>query len=439
MLKGTILRVYLTVVMVALFVFASTTAFLWWSTYDIDDERIDDAFALGPILAAEIIKTSEDPDAMIAELNRSQGVQFMLSSRQELPPKKLAELREIGGAVYFPRGGSHWLAIEMTEQDILLADLGSWELPGVRHWTLAVLISLGIWALTTFMLVSPVLRQMSALECAAKQIGDGRWDVRVPASGTREQQDLATAFNTMAERVSGALRAQHELLRSVVHELRTPLARLRFRVETLSDSASGGASGRTSPFEDDLDEIDELLEELLTNARLEAGVELARVEIPVSETLAAVARAQVEATGRRQIKLAFSGAEGEVLRTHARLFERALGNLLRNALLHAKTRVAVEVVPFNQGLQIAISDDGAGIAPEHREHAFAPFWRGPEVERKGSGLGLAIVRNVLLAHEGTVCIEDSSMGGCRVVTSWPGDATQTAQGTAGSFEASEMS
>jgi signal transduction histidine kinase len=96
--------------------------------------------------------------------------------------------------------------------------------------------------------------------------------------------------------------------------------------------------------------------------------------------------------------------------------ERALGNLVENALLHGATPVAVRVRPG----EVVVDDAGPGIPPELRSAMFERFRRGADVQnRPGSGLGLAIVRQDVAAHGGTVEIDDAPGGGCRVVVRLP--------------------
>ena len=239
---------------------------------------------------------------------------------------------------------------------------------------------------------------------------------RVPEAGGHESAAVAGAVNRLLAGLEEARAAQDQLVADAAHELRTPLTALRTDVETLGDPAAALTDEDRRQIAQALDrEIDEV-SHMITGI-----VDLARGARPVEQSeplrLDDVA-ADVVARARSRHPAAaieLDAAEVAMVGDPLRL-ERALGNLVENALLHGASPVTVRVRPG----EVVVDDAGPGIAPEQREAMFERFRRGAGVQdRPGSGLGLAIVRQDIAAHGGTVEIGDAPAGGCRVIVRLP--------------------
>ena len=101
-------------------------------------------------------------------------------------------------------------------------------------------------------------------------------------------------------------------------------------------------------------------------------------------------------------------------------FQRAIGNLLSNACQHAKSRVKIGLERTDEAMIIDVDDDGEGIPVSERERVFEPFVRlENDANGKGAGLGLALVKRIVTQHGGTVDVQTSPLGGCRIRTTWP--------------------
>lgn len=234
---------------------------------------------------------------------------------------------------------------------------------------------------------------------------------RLPEQGGTESARLAGAVNDLLSGLEESRRAQDQLVADAAHELRTPLTALRTDVETLGDPAVELSDGDRRQIADALGrEIDDV-------SRMITGiVDLARGARPVERSedlrlddLAAdvVARARA----RRPEAVIELDAEPTPFTGDPTRLERALANLVENALLHGASPVHVRVRPGG----IVVDDAGSGIPPDQRDAMFERFRRGIGVQdRPGSGLGLAIVRQDIAAHGGTVAIGDAPGGGCRV-------------------------
>lgn len=212
------------------------------------------------------------------------------------------------------------------------------------------------------------------------------------------------------ERLAGDARALPEQLRQEA------LARLRFGVELLGGEGEAAArEARRARLEDDLAELDQLLDELLTWARLDAGASVSRETIDAARACAeAIARV---AELRPAIALSLDARAGRAA-LDPRLFRRALQNLLVNALRHATAAVTVTAVDHDDALVVTVDDDGPGVPIAERARIFEAFVRGPaptghDVPPGGSGLGLAIASRAAAAHGGAITVSDAPGGGAR--------------------------
>jgi two-component system sensor kinase ParS len=175
---------------------------------------------------------------------------------------------------------------------------------------------------------------------------------------------------------------------------------------------------------DDLRELEDLVSELLTYARLEhPQIELVTEPVDTQNWLASAVGAlalEAEANG---IECHIAAGTVANIDIEPRFMARALLNLLRNAIYYAQHRVELNVQLFPDGAyQLWVDDDGPGIPAIDRLRIFEPFTRLDESRNRatgGFGLGLAIVRRIAEWHRGTVMVVDSPLGGARFVIRWP--------------------
>lgn len=279
----------------------------------------------------------------------------------------------------------------------------------------AMLASLIFAALLARYFSKPIRNLRSAFDAAAA----GNLEVRLePVMGKRRDElaDLGRSFDGMASHLRALMDGQRRLLHDVSHELRSPLARLQ--------AAIGLARQQPEKLEASLERIelesvrmDRLVGELLTLARLEAGVVGSmEEEVNMGELVSDVvadARFEAEANGRT---VDFSSGCEAVVRGSAELLYRAIENVVRNAVKHTPEggNVIVKAKPDSggRGLQLSVSDQGAGIPNSELGMIFEPFVRGSGTKSAaGHGLGLAIARRVVEAHGGTICASNRVGGG----------------------------
>ena len=194
--------------------------------------------------------------------------------------------------------------------------------------------------------------------------------------------------------------------------------RLRYRLE-MSDNLSAAESQALNR---DISQLEALIEELLTYARLDRPqneLHLSEPDLPLwlSTHLADIQAVTPDKTVRIKTLV-----QGHYAALDMRLMERVLDNLLNNALRYCHSTVETSLLLSGNRATLIVEDDGPGIAPENREHIFEPFVRlDPSRDRStgGCGLGLAIVHSIALAMGGTVNCGTSELGGARFSFSWP--------------------
>ena len=343
---------------------------------------------------------------------------FMSPSERELLAAGGIAFRDRpgGGQVYLRKlpGGNEVLRIEWV---------GLYEYLALYYTIIVALVTLGL-ALILLRWVKPLYRDLESLTAAAQRVGDGDLGARAVVGKASLVEPIAGAFNAMTGRVERLLESHRDLEQGVAHELRTPLAQLKFDLELARES--GDAAEREARFEAmgrDVADLEELVNELLLLANLRQAPPYAPKEVPARALVDDVirrAKDEMRASGRR-IDIEAPAELPETLTCDGKFLARALANVLRNAVRHARARVALTVERAGGRTVVHVDDDGPGIAPEDRERLFEPFIRaepGRERETGGVGLGRAIVKSVAEWHGGGARIGASPLGGARVSISW---------------------
>ncbi len=287
--------------------------------------------------------------------------------------------------------------------------------------TMGLLASLAFSAALAWYVAKPIRN----LRGAFRAVTEGRLDTRVQASmGGRSDElaDLGRDFDRMARQLQTHITAQQRLLHDVSHELRSPLARLH--------AAIGLARQNPAKLDQTLERIeresirlDELVGEVLTLSRLEAGTPRAPTEaIDLMEMVASIADDagfEAEANGRG---VHFTG-DGEVIATvRGEPLYRAVENVIRNAAKYTAPGSTVEVEASKNAtagvFEVVVSDRGSGVPESDLEAIFEPFYRA-DTNTTGYGLGLAIARRAVASHGGQVRARNRPEGGLEVTITLP--------------------
>ena len=283
-----------------------------------------------------------------------------------------------------------------------------------------VLVLVGISAVLTAKWLGHPLAKLSQ---AARELGSGRLSARANLRRNDELGDVAVAFDEMAERLGQLVQAQRELLANVSHELRTPLARIRVALDLAAEGDAHEAAASLSEIAGDLAELERLVADVLTSARLELSSDVAAPpRTPIrSERIEARALLDEAATRFRAahpehelvVQVATLGARLDADRM---LLRRALDNLLDNAAKHSETRapVALTASVDDSTLWVEVRDRGRGMAPEDLKNLFTPFFRADRSRARqtgGLGLGLVLARRIVEAHRGSLEVQSTPQRG----------------------------
>lgn len=296
-----------------------------------------------------------------------------------------------------------------------------------RFWLLLVVIGLGVLAVST--VVSHLLARwtvgpLKELDDTASELGRGHLDVRAQTGdGPPEVVALALTFNDMADRLDTLVRAQRRFVADASHQLRTPLTALRLRLENLeSDDALAVATAREAALFETV-RLSRIVDGLLTLARAE-GHRPQREAVDVARVLRERHEAWAPLAAERQVDLQLEpiGPSQLVALAVPGHLEQILDNLIDNALDATSRDQAVRLSAVTEGsmVEIHVADDGHGMSPDERRHAFDPFWQGPRgVARGRTGLGLAIVDQLVRASDGVISLESSPSGGVDAAVRFP--------------------
>jgi signal transduction histidine kinase len=273
--------------------------------------------------------------------------------------------------------------------------------------TILGLVAIGAGGLVAGLLVAFVLagslsRPLGRLAAAAHRLGAGDLSARAGAvGGGREMAELAETFDGMAARLEASARQQREFAANASHQLRTPLAGMKLRLEAAAADAPEAARAHIEAAEREVNRLTGIVQQLLVSARER---EDSAATVDVDEAVRrAIARWEAAASSRGS-SLAVEGAAG-VARGEPADVDQMLDNMIDNALSYAPGPVRIVAGAADGLVTLAVVDSGPGIAPEDLGRVTERFYRGRGVAPGGSGLGLAIVRELAERWGGGVAVE----------------------------------
>ena len=248
-------------------------------------------------------------------------------------------------------------------------------------------------------------RPLADLAGAAERFGGRSEPPEVAVRGPQDLRRAIEAFNAMNRRLSGLLDEKDRMLGAIGHDLRTPLASLRLRIEAMEPEAEREAAAAK------ITEMSATLEDILTLART------GRARGPTKPVdLAALAEAVCEDYAERGQTVTFAPAPRLVAEADAGLLRRALTNLIDNAIAYGGSATVRVAAAADDRIELRVEDEGPGVPPEAIEAIQSPFQRlegSRSRETGGAGLGLAIVRSIAEAHGGELRLENRSPRGLR--------------------------
>jgi signal transduction histidine kinase len=304
------------------------------------------------------------------------------------------------------------------------------------------LLALGLSVVIASILTRRFTTPLRRLTEASRALAEGDLSQRVPAgevgAGSIEMAELATQFNTMADRLEESVEMirrdrdrSRDFLADVSHELRTPIAALRTFNELLKGQAGADSDARAEFLESggqQIERLDWLATNLLELSKLDSGLVL--LELRPDDLRAAVESAVEQADGaarKRGVRLSHQLPDQPLrIRHDPQRIGQVVTNLVLNAIKFTPKGGSVEVrlAPAGSGARIDVIDTGVGIDAAELPHVFERFYRGSqanEARGSGSGLGLAIVRSIVDMHGGAIAVESQVGAGSRFTVTLPPD------------------
>jgi two-component system OmpR family sensor kinase len=289
--------------------------------------------------------------------------------------------------------------------------------PHVIHVVKVSAVILAFLALGSIPLARQITSPLETLTRTVERFGEGDLGVRAGMTRRDEVGDLGRAFDAMAGRLERLVRAEKEFLANVSHELRTPLARVRVALEIAAEGDEEKARACLREIAADLSELERLVGDILTMARLDlasgragsTATPLRRESMPAEGLLRQVTDRFAADHPERQLDLAI-GPGLPTLSADPVLLRRALDNLLDNACKYsdADRPVGLAARAEGAGVEIAVCDRGIGLDAADQARLFTPFFRADRSRARdtgGVGLGLVLARGIVEAHGGTIAVE----------------------------------
>jgi signal transduction histidine kinase len=279
-------------------------------------------------------------------------------------------------------------------------------------------ILVAVLALVGSLVMRNLFRRMVAdVSSTAAAIARGDLQRRVRRSGRGDEfDDMAEAINTMLERIVKLMDGVRQVSNSIAHDLRTPIARARARLEDAAAHATGEAELRAAVERavGDLDAVTAVFQALMRIAEIEAGSRRsAFAEVDFGPLLADLAELYGALAEERGLTLTLRVPDTLPAYGDRDMIQQALANLLDNAIKFSPEggTISLSAELLDKRVRITVADQGPGIPEADRSRATERFFRGEQARNTpGSGLGLALVQAVATLHDGALVLEDASPG-----------------------------
>ncbi|MCG7537240.1 ATP-binding protein [Pseudoalteromonas sp. OOF1S-7] len=285
----------------------------------------------------------------------------------------------------------------------------------VKQYTIKFL-SYSVLALLLVIWLRPLWIDLVQLKRTSEKLASGSLDLTTTRSRFSAIYTLTQQIESMALKTASLMSNQKQLVNAVSHELRTPLARLKFALAMLAPKAPE----QVAAMEEDVIEMEVLIDEMLSYARLE----FANQQLHMQQCdLAPLILDQLDKLARTTNKQLITSIANELpVHCDPHQLTRVIQNLLQNADKYGQSTIRITLSKQQNMAVFSVEDDGSGIPESKREQVFQPFSRLDKSRNKetgGFGLGLAIVSKILSWHSTSCLIDDSELGGARFTLRLP--------------------
>jgi signal transduction histidine kinase len=381
--------------------------------------------AATPSIARDVVTPAQEPVAVAATPARAAAIEPSSGANAAASPAVNPDVRVTAEAFALPAGTPQPIPfrqqsglLSFTTPPFIEGDFiaalrqpdGTWIAlvpraePFPNRWQQRVML----WFALSLLIVAPIawlfarriVKPLESFAQAAESLGRDPSATVMPLSGPAEIGRAAQAFNQMNSRLRAFVDDRTAMVGAISHDLRTPLTRLRFRIEDVPDAQRDALLREVEEMEVMISQVIAFIRDASTPGPRERVDFAELVESSVEDARLLGSVIELEAESRIPVDVDPVG------------MRRLLGNLLENALKYG-TRTRVRVALRGEQAVAEVIDDGPGIPADERDQAFEPFYRGDNARRSdkpGSGLGLAVCRSIARAHGGEVSLEQRDEG-----------------------------
>lgn len=392
---------------------------LYVNVNTLDNEFLENPYDLLGRNITQLLNQAADPNTLIQGWQGDVGMSLSLEESDSLAlPEILQDKFFSGEKVTLESGNILTNYYYLNQHDAILA-LDFPHPENTKNQSLDLIFTLlfyfGVIGVVVLWLF-PLIRRLKYLNTSAKLFGQGDLSARIPKSKMSYICGIEKAFNAMADKIEQLIADNKLLSRAVSHDLKTPLARLRFGLDTLIESTDDRQrEAYYQKIDGDLDVMQGLVERLLEYAKLDDScIELKRERGDLNQLIRALLSSSNLFPENLDVDaLSFNQADNPVIvNVDTFYFTMLLKNLLINAAQYAQTQIVVSVVEHKQYCELIIEDDGAGISSKDCQRIFKPFQRGQNTSiSDGHGMGLAICEKIIGWHGGEIAAKSSQLLG----------------------------
>ena len=396
------------------------------------NEEFSSYFSLAKGLQRQINQRTDIPlQQQVEQLAEDFQLKLTLEHRDNLalPAELLSSLGD-GQGILLESDSGPFILQPITESEYTL----QFYIPvniNASHGNLEIILTMtlyfGLCAVLILWLL-PLTRRLSLLNNAARQFGLGVQDARVPLSRFSYISTLEASFNRMANQVNELVSENKMLADSLSHDLRTPLACLRFGVDAaLSTDDPHKLHNYLNRIENEVERMEQMIEAFLAYAKIERqGLELDRQTVNIHQLILKIVNELQPLAMQQDRKITNLCQESSLtLTADQHWFYRLLLNLLTNAIHYSSQDIYINCKQLHHRLIITIEDDGGGIPEDQQQEVFKPFTRLEKSRNRnveGFGLGLAMVARICDWHHGQISVTTSApLGGACFKLSFPLD------------------
>jgi signal transduction histidine kinase len=295
---------------------------------------------------------------------------------------------------------------------------------------LAGLIALILSLIIALLFARSIYQPINRVKVAAEKMAQGHYDQEIPVAGPRECQELAASFNQMAQQVKRSQQQLRHFVADVSHQLKSPLTSIHGFAQALLDGTANDEAAKqraATIISEESRRMKKQVDQLLEIARMQAGqLRIERAPVDVNELLEHCREVFTVQADEKQVKIKIAAEPLMNVPGDFDRLEQVFSNLLDNALKNSPKDGEVRLKGRNltNEVELSVSDDGPGIAPEQLPYLFERFHQATGV-RSGYELGLAIAREIVTAHGGTIEAKSEPGEGTQIIVRLPFERAAT--------------